>query len=129
MIKREQINLYNMYAFVQGCIRYWLYYSKFICLIRRHIREQIKIRICSMRSVCYTQGYCEVCGCKTTHLQMANKACDGVCYPAMIAKKKWIHLKKLASSGDGHAIYNTGNIVWNIDFNQGKFIQSIITLT
>jgi hypothetical protein len=30
---------------------------------------------------CYLDGSCKKCGCETTALQMANKACAGNCYP------------------------------------------------
>ena len=42
-----------------------------------------------MKEECLLRGHCVKCGCKTTHLQFANKACDGKCYPAMMSKKKW----------------------------------------
>jgi hypothetical protein len=32
---------------------------------------------------------CIKCGCDTTALQMANKACVGECYPKMMNKKEW----------------------------------------
>lgn len=46
-----------------------------------------------MNSECYTQGSCVKCGCQTTHLQMANKKCDGDCYPPMMNKVLWENFK------------------------------------
>lgn len=93
MENKEKITLKNIFYFIQGHIRYELYYSKFVWLIRNHIREQIEVRINSMNKECYNQGSCIKCGCKTTHLQMSNKACKGLCYPSMMNKRKWNLLK------------------------------------
>ena len=46
-----------------------------------------------MEKKCYTTGTCILCGCETTALQMANKACDKPCYPSMLSKKKWNALR------------------------------------
>lgn len=112
MIKINQITIPNIFAYIQGNIRYMLFYSRFKFLIRRHIREQIDARIYSMDSVCYNQGSCKLCGCSTTALQMANKACDKPCYPKMLSRKKWKHFKK-------HHLYTeeTKNeiLYWNLD--------------
>jgi hypothetical protein len=78
--------------YLQGNVRYKLYYSTFSWLIPNHIREQITYRINSMRVTCFTEGQCEMCGCSTTALQMCNKACKGNCYPEMISKKIWKEL-------------------------------------
>lgn len=83
----------NIKAYLQGKIRYKLYYSRFKFLIPKHIREQIDVRINSMDPVCYEQGQCKLCGCQTTALQMANKACDKPCYPRMIGKNTWNTIK------------------------------------
>jgi hypothetical protein len=81
-MKKEKINVKNVIAYIQGNVRYKLYYSYwFSWLIRKEIKEQIDFRINSMRDICYIQGYCQECGCKTTALQMANKSCAGSCYP------------------------------------------------
>lgn len=42
-----------------------------------------------MNKACYENGECVICGCQTTALQMANKACDQPCYPEMMDKKLW----------------------------------------
>ena len=92
---KAKITLPNIKAFIEGTLRYRFYYSKwFGFLIQKHIREQIDCRIKSMREICYKQGYCEECGCKTTHLQMANKSCAGYCYPSLYSKKGWQNLKR-----------------------------------
>ena len=78
--------------YLQGHIRYMLYYR---CpfLMRRHIKEQIDMRIEMMNKECLQRGSCVICGCKTTHLQMANKICDGNCYPRLFSKEEWKNLK------------------------------------
>lgn len=85
--KNEKYTLKNIWSFLQGNFRYKLFYSKFAFIIPKHIREQIQIRINSMDRQCYQEGQCKMCGCQTTALQMANKACDKPCYPKMITNK------------------------------------------
>lgn len=105
-----KFKLLDIWYFIQGNIRYFLYYYKsnyffsnkkirwiFLLplhkLIPLHIREQIEYRINSMNQDCYRSGSCIKCGCKTTNLQMANKSCEGYCYPAMQSRKNWNLLK------------------------------------
>ena len=89
-------------AYIQGWYRYNLWYSKerikidLKGWIRPHIREQIDMRIKSMRKSCYLNGSCDECGCKTTALQMANKACNGVCYPKMLSKFGWKEINSIS---------------------------------
>lgn len=90
-IKRK---IKDIIAFIEGNLRYSIYYSKFACLLPPYIKEQIEVRINSMNKQCYLQGACVKCGCKTTALQMANKTCDGLCYPDMLAEHLWEGLKK-----------------------------------
>ena len=94
-MKKAKPTLKNITAYIQGNLRYKLYYSKFAFLIRPHIREQIEARIKSMDKQCYDEGQCKLCGCQTTALQMADKACDKPCYPSMLNKKDWNWLKKI----------------------------------
>ena len=93
-MKKAKPTLKNIIAYIQGNLRYKLYYSKFAFLIRPHIREQIEIRINSMDKQCYDEGQCKICGCQTTHLQMADKACDKPCYPNMLSKEQWYVINK-----------------------------------
>lgn len=86
-------DIQNILSYIQGHVRYKLYYSVFKFLIRKHIKEQINYRIDAMEIKCYLNGSCIMCGCKTLHLQMANKACDKPCYPSMLSKKKWKEFK------------------------------------
>lgn len=80
----------NIQAWTQGNLRYRFYYNRYLKrLIPEHIREQIDMRILSMDAVCFNNGTCKLCGCATTALQMANKACDMPCYPPMMNKKEW----------------------------------------
>ncbi len=75
--------------FLQGNIRYKIYYSPLRCFIRKHVLQQINFRIKVMKKECYASGSCVECGCKTTALQMCSKACEGGCYPPMMNKKDW----------------------------------------
>lgn len=79
----------DIFYYIQGNIRYQLFYSTFAELIPTHIREQIIARVDSMDDKCYRDGQCKLCGCKTTALQMCNKACDKPCYPEMLNRKQW----------------------------------------
>lgn len=90
MKKLKQILSKDFFYYIQGNLRSWLFYSEnFKGLIRPHIHEQIQLRICVMDTVCYKTGSCKLCGCKTTALQMANKACEKPCYPPMMNKAQW----------------------------------------
>lgn len=106
------MTLPNIYHYILGHYRYKLYYSRFFkWLIRRHIREQIGYRLRSMDKQCYQQGTCKLCGCQTTQLQMANKACDKPCYPIMLDSFDW-HLVK-----QGYSFKNEG-YVWTLVGNK-----------
>lgn len=101
LVLTGKVPLISVWYFVQGNLRYKLYYSKYKWLLRKHIREQIDFRIKAMRPTCYENGQCDVCGCQTTMLQMANKGCEGHCYPAMFSAGTWEYIKK---EHDGHVI-------------------------
>ena len=62
-----------------------------------------------MREGCYLSGSCEICGCDTPALQMANKACDGKEYPPMLSKKRW----KLYIEGEIFILDREGVIKWS----------------
>lgn len=83
----------DVWYYIQGSIRYKLYYSKLSFLIRDHIKEQIDFRISVMKKECYDNGECIMCGCATTALQMCNKVCDGMCYPPMLTCFSWLYFK------------------------------------
>jgi len=98
---KEKVTIKNSIAFLQGNFRYKLFYSKYFhWLMRDHIREQIEYRINSMNRECFENGSCIKCGCQTTHLQMANKACKGNCYPKMFKKSFWKGMKRLNKNGN-----------------------------
>jgi len=91
--------LIDVYHYLLGNYRYELYYSGYAPgyrhpLMRKHIFEQIAYRISVMNKECYMKGSCIKCGCNTTELQMANKRCDGICYPTMMNKKDWEQFKQ-----------------------------------
>lgn len=93
MKKKHKIN--DIFAYIIGHYRYFIYYSqRFRWLMRTHITEQITWRINVMDEECFLTGSCKKCGCDTTALQMANKACDKPCYPKMMNKKAWKEFKK-----------------------------------
>ena len=91
---KHKFKIKDIWYYTQGNIRYKLYYSRFRFLIPKYIIEQIESRIDSMDNECYMKGFCKMCGCQTTHLQMCNKPCDKPCYPKMLSKIKWDRLKK-----------------------------------
>lgn len=109
-IIRGEKNPKDVWHYLLGNYRYFLYYSYWQNLIRPHILEQIAFRIKNMDTKCFNDGQCKLCGCATTALQMCNKACDKPCYPSMMDKKSWEQFKK-------GAIYTDENCSWMIDYN------------
>ena len=91
---KAKVNLSNIIAYIVGNFRDKLFFSRCSFLIRPHIKEQIRMRLHSMQDVCYDEGSCQLCGCETPALQMANKACDKPCYPFMLVKTDWQAFKK-----------------------------------
>lgn len=109
IIKKENEPI-DIWHYLIGNYRYKLYYNKkYISknhpLLRLHIWEQIKYRISVMNKECFKNGSCIKCGCDTTQLQMANKRCDGICYPTMMNKEDWEKFKQgrliIDNKGDG----------------------------
>ena len=115
-MKKAKPTFKNIIAYIQGNLRYRLFYSNFAFLIRPHIREQIEVRINSMDQECYNAGECKICGCQTTHLQMADKACDKPCYPSMMSKKQWNFFKDLSKKEYPVAIAGNNLSVLKVDF-------------
>lgn len=90
-----KITLSNIRAYITGHYRYKLYHTPHLRgLMRTHIKEQIATRIRSMDKLCFDRGSCKLCGCRTTHLQMANKACDKPCYPKLVDSYQWLTMKR-----------------------------------
>ena len=116
--KIRTFNPENIVAYIQGNVRYKLYYSKWNFLIRTHIREQIAARIRSMDFQCFEEGQCKMCGCTTTALQMCDKACDGGCYPTMQTAYAWRTLKSNEKIS-GHYITLKDGSFWKL--HCGKF--------
>lgn len=114
--------LNNVISYLQGWSRYHIYYSKnwlgidISWLIRKHIKEQIVVRINSMNKQCYYDGSCKECGCSTTALQMANKACDGDCYPKMLSKSIWKEITSMSLSKGYYILIDKYS--WRIDKNK-----------
>lgn len=106
-MKKNRYTLNNILNYIQGNVRYQLYYSKFAFLIPKHIREQIDVRINSMDKQCYSEGQCKLCGCSTTALQMCDKQCDKPCYPPMVNKVAWEKFKSFR-------YFPFGDEWWNI---------------
>jgi hypothetical protein len=95
----------NMFAFIQGNIRYHIYYKyKWLkWIVPDYIWDQIRFRLLVMDQECYDLGQCKKCGCETTKLQFANKSCDGKCYPPIMSKKQWNEFMKIqVTSINGH---------------------------
>lgn len=120
-VKLKDITIKNVWAYIQGNIRYKLYYSKYEWvrnLLPKHIREQIGYRINSMDKQCFINGNCKLCGCQTTHLQCANKACDRPCYPYMLGKEVWKEILSGSPVYDHHT-----NLLWKIESGKFKIIR------
>lgn len=107
----------DIISYLQGNIRYFCYHKKYLnWLVPKHIKEQYVYRLNSMDKDCLNNGSCKKCGCKTTHLQFANKACDGFCYPRLLSKKRWIKLCKdyycayEYVEGKGYIFFRVSNI-------------------
>jgi len=98
---KASLNLLNIKSYLVGNFRYKVYGTEFQWLIRKHILQQINWRTKVMSPECYHLGSCTLCGCATTALQMANKACDKPCYPTMMNKFKWKMFNK-----KGYLIYD-----------------------
>lgn len=109
----NRYTLNNILNYIQGNIRYQLYYSKFAFLIPKYVREQIDIRINSMDSQCYKEGQCKMCGCSTTALQMCDKACDKPCYPPMLNKEAWEKFKS-------YKYFPFGDMWWKLKIREDK---------
>lgn len=83
----------DIWYYIQGNVRYKIINSSFRKLIRKHVLEQIELRISNMNRECYNNGECVMCGCATTALQMCDKSCKGLCYPRMMSRKEWLAFK------------------------------------
>lgn len=91
---KAKVNWSNIKAYIQGHVREKLFYSKrWSWLLPLHIFEQINYRIFVMNKTCYVNGECIHCGCATPALQMADKTCEGKCYPIMMDETDW-HIYK-----------------------------------
>ena len=83
--------------------------------MRKHIYEQIELRIKWMDQECYHAGSCKICGCETTALQMCSRACDKPCYPPMMDKYQWELFKKY------HQIsFDNDKTIWMMDRRYNK---------
>lgn len=112
LLKNSKHPLRDIISYFEGNLRYRVYYNRWKFLIRKHIKEQIDYRIRIMKPECYRLGSCTVCGCQTTQLQMATKACDGLCYPPLMDKDSWS--TKQAIHGHG--------LVWIWFYKDNKYI-------
>lgn len=119
LLVRSRNKIRDIIAYLQGNYRYKLYYSdsKFIRkLMREHIREQIDFRIKVMFPECFMKGQCVKCGCSTTKLQMANKACEMPCYPVMMTEIQWRLFLHKGCHTDKHGI-------WYLKYENNKVIN------
>ena len=118
--------LNKIISYLEGNYRYKIYYSKYFgWLMRDHIRDQINIRIHSMKYECYRSGQCTECGCRTTALQMANIPCKGECYPPMMSKVEWnifiADVRLNEEHGQGPVFKAIGDTFWTIDWTCMRF--------
>lgn len=117
-IKGRKVRWSDIWFFNQGWFRYYLYYSKRLrWILPKHIREQIEFRINSMKRECYDRGQCIKCGCSTTALQMSDKSCEGLCYPAMMNKREW----RKYSRWDCFYFCNRTLSFWDVKVKQRRF--------
>ncbi len=117
--------LKNIWYYIQGNIRYKLYYGAFAFLLPEHIEEQITARIKSMDIKCYEDGQCKMCGCNTTALQMCNRACDKPCYPPMLTKKIWNKLKTTTDVEHTKVGISYKGNDWYLDENHKFYIDEL----
>lgn len=87
----------NIRDYIQGTLRYNLYYSRLKFLLAPHIVEQFKWRIKVMSTECLENGSCTKCGCRVPELQFASTPCEGECYPPFLSKVGWEGFKKGAN--------------------------------
>ena len=86
----------NIFYYIQGNIRSYLYYTNWWILplhvfIPAHILQQMVVRLNTIEgSECYEKGSCKHCGCKVPPLTFCDKSCGGNCYPAMMRKNDWL---------------------------------------
>lgn len=113
-------SLEDVIDYFRGMIRYRLWNSKYYFFIPLHIREQINFRIEVMDKDCFENGTCKLCGCMTTALQMANKACEKPCYPHMLNKKDWKSFKSNLAVYDIHT-----KLLWQLT-RKGMLIKKEI---
>lgn len=106
-VLKGEVPLIDVWYYIQGHYRFFFYYggkysTKYPIIawlrkrvLRKHIKEQIAYRIKVMDEECYNNGSCKHCGCETTMLQMADKACEGNCYIHMAPRYKWRRIKNV----------------------------------
>lgn len=126
---QRKVKLKDIWYYIQGNIRYRIYYSPSSkLLLRKYIREQIDFRILYMNPVCYNNGECVKCGCATTKLQMANKKCDGNCYPPMLSRKEWyrFNIRKMVVDDTGiwMIVYSLPSGEYKLVYEKYKYVQS-----
>jgi hypothetical protein len=120
MIKIKEITIKNVWAYLQGNYRYFIWYSFPVYrtkLIRGHILEQVEYRLNSMNKDCYNKGFCK-CGCKTINLQFADKTCVDICYPYLVSKMMWEFLKRTKKPVQLNGVY------WLLDIKRKLFIKT-----
>lgn len=61
-----------------------------------------------MDRTCYNAAECKICGCDVPNLQMANKPCEGNCYPAMMNKRGWDAFKHVGDLWSKDIYYQQG---------------------
>ena len=124
---KGNVSLKDVWYYIQGNIRYKLYYSeKYSKFIRKHIKHQIDVRIKNMNHECYNKGECIKCGCATTALQMASKSCAGACYPKMMNKKTWLAFRRgMWLTSDGYQWLYVEGIISKRNINNNNKVNYV----
>lgn len=103
-LKKAKDDPINMWWYVQGTFRMWLY-NHARWALRKHIVEQFEWRK-GRAGQCTINKSCLFCGCTTPDLYFADKGCGlakvnddftriliakrkTVCYPPMMTAQKW----------------------------------------
>ena len=117
---KAKINLHNIKSYIQGNWRAALleYYPDGLS---PHIEEQYYWRIKQVQEKspeCLEKGKCKICSCDTPELFMADKACEGNCYPEMMDECEWEKFKE--ESDDFEYVCNEDSKyeIWKLKLKQ-----------
>lgn len=107
---------FNVWYFIQGNIRYRLYYS-FPFLFSPRFKSMIEERYKLANPECMATGECIACGCDMPNLLFANKQCKAKCYPSFREQR---NMRKIKDFGIPFIMTDKGNVFFKT-FSQGKY--------